>query len=80
VGKFFRNAAMAGTVRTKSPIRLSWMRRTFNGPLARHVHRPLVSAEEAGAKMVPREIAHDSLAKEQKGTARRTCGHKLSHE
>ena len=57
-GKVFRSAAIAGTVRIRSPIRLSWMRRMFNRPLARPLHRQLVSVEQARAEMVPREIFH----------------------
>src|SRR5262245_7988003 len=60
-GKAFRNAATAGTVKIRSPIRLSWMRRRFNRPLARPLHRQFVSIEQACAEMVPREIFHHAL-------------------
>src|SRR5262245_60264076 len=60
-GKAFRTAAIAGTVRIRSPILLSWMRRTFNRPLTRPLHRQFVSIEQACAEMVPREIFHHAL-------------------
>src|SRR3954451_7636259 len=61
-GKCSRNAATAGTVRIRSPIRFSWMRRIFNRTLLDHLHRQPVGAEEAGAEVVPCEIFHHPFA------------------